>query len=163
MSDTVAELPHSLAATPGTPECNRIDDLESQLAALPQVVMPVDHLFCEGAYIRTIHMPAGTFLTSKIHLTEHPFFILKGSASVWSEDKGLVRLTAPYVGITTPHTRRLLYIHEDCVWATVHRRDEHEDTVEQIESRIILKHDEHYRPLLEQQAEMLRQLTEGKS
>lgn len=100
----------------------RIDELEAvMLANLPQVDCPLTHKFVPGMYIREIFMPAGSLITSLIHKTEHPFFILKGSVHVKITDDEWQVLSAPYSGITYPGTRRILYIEQDCVWVTVHK------------------------------------------
>ena len=87
--------------------------------ALVEGMCPLKHTFADGVYIREIFMPKGTLLTSKIHKTNHPYFIMKGDVSVATEE-GIVRLVAPYSGITKAGTKRLLYMHEDTVWITVH-------------------------------------------
>jgi len=119
-----------------------VDKLEERIAENGGVLnceqFPVVHRFTEGMYIREIHMPAGAVLTSKIHKTEHPFVLLKGSVSVWSANEGSVLYQAPYLGITKPGTRRVLFVHEDTIWATFHVAEE--KTVEEIEERIIEKH-----------------------
>ena len=102
---------------------DNIDQLESLMMDYPKVDCPLVHRFTPGMYIREILMPAGSMVTSMIHKTTHPFFILKGKVSVYSENDGVQVLEAPYVGITTPNTRRVLYIHEDVVWATCHATD----------------------------------------
>jgi hypothetical protein len=43
---------------------------------------------------------------------------------VWTAEAGVVRLRAPYTGITTPGTQRIIYIHEDTIWTTFHVTDE---------------------------------------
>lgn len=80
---------------------------------------PLEHTFVDGAYIRKITMPKGAFLTSKIHKVCHPYFVMKGDVSVLTEI-GVVRIKAPYAGITPTGTKRLLYIHEETEWITVH-------------------------------------------
>ena len=82
----------------------------------------VTHDFADGQYIRTIVMPKGLTGVSEIHNKNHPYFIMKGDVTVFSE-KGAERIKAPYHGITLAGTQRLLYIHEDCTWVTVHRTD----------------------------------------
>jgi|TARA_R110000744_G_scaffold334623_1_gene439886 hypothetical protein len=82
----------------------------------------VTHDFADGQYIRTIVMPKGLTGISEIHAKNHPFFIMTGEVSVFSE-KGIARLKAPYHGITQAGTQRVLYIHEDCTWITVHKTD----------------------------------------
>ena len=100
---------------------DKINELEAILQEGNMVNCPLKHTFADGQYIREIFMPAGTYVTSLIHKTKHPFFILKGKVTVISENDGEQILEAPYSGITTPNTRRALYIHEDCIWATVHK------------------------------------------
>jgi hypothetical protein len=119
----------------------KIDELEVVMANnFPIVNCPLTHRFTDGLYVREIFMPAGTLITSKIHKTQHQYFILKGAVSVWIDEGEEVYLEAPYIGITEPGTRRVLYIWEDCIWATSHPNPDNE-TVEEIEERIIEKHD----------------------
>ena len=80
---------------------------------------PLKHTFVDGAYVREIRMPKGVLLTSKIHKICHPYFVLEGDVSVLTEN-GVQRIKAPYSGITQPGTKRILYIHEDTTWVTVH-------------------------------------------
>jgi len=93
----------------------------------------LEHKFADGTYIRTITMPKNMIIMSAIHLIEHPFFVMKGSATVIS-DEGIQLIEAPYQGITKPGTQRVLYIHEECVWTTVHatNKSKVEDVVEDV-------------------------------
>ena len=98
--------------------------LECDMSRLPGAkigddVAPLEHSFGDGLYRRTIHMPKGMWLTSKIHKMKHFFFITKGACIVWDE-KGSQLIEAPYEGITLPGTKRLLYILQDCTWTTCH-------------------------------------------
>lgn len=117
-----------------------IDELEAVMLDNFDIVdCPVNHYFTEGNYVRETTMPAGALITSKIHKTQHTYFVMKGKAIVWID--GVEHLIeAPYIGITEPDTRRVLYILEECTWATSHPNPENEN-VEQIEERIIEKHD----------------------
>ena len=119
----------------------RLDRLEREMVKFPWVVMPVTHRFTPGLYVREIFMPAGTILTSKIHKTEHPFVISKGSLDVLMEDGVWVHMEAPHTGITKPGTRRVLRIIEDTIWTTFHPTNETD--VEKIEAAIIERHDAH--------------------
>lgn len=114
-----------------------LDDLEANmLASNIQVECPLIHRFTPGLYIREIFMPAGSFIISKIHRTEHPYIVSKGRVTVITESDGEILIEAPHTGITKPGTRRVLYCHEDTVWITVHAIKDGE-TVEDIEHRII--------------------------
>lgn len=100
-----------------------LDQCEAMIAQLPPAVMPLTHRFTPHLYTREILIPKGTVLTSRIHKTEHPFFIMKGDITVYSDNESTVRYIAPYIGVTTPGTRRLLYANEDTVWVTCHVTD----------------------------------------
>ncbi len=120
-----------------------IDELESvMLNNFPIIDCPVTNRFTDGMYVREIFMPAGAFITSKIHKTQHQYFILKGKAIVWIDGIEQI-LEAPYIGVTEPETRRVLYILEDTIWATSHPNPDNE-TLEQLEERIIQKNDNPY-------------------
>lgn len=126
----------------GALEGKRIDSLEERMlnSGLPVVELPVRHDFTPGLYRRTIFMPAGTLLTSKIHKTKHPYVVTQGVVSVYIPGVGVERIEAPHHGITMPDTRRVLYIHEDCVWATYHPLvdgEACEEDLPKIEARII--------------------------
>ena len=81
---------------------------------------PVEHVFTPGLYSRIITMPAGSWLTTRIHKTEHPFVVARGRCTVYVDGKETVVLEAPHMGITMPGTRRLIEIHEETVWITFH-------------------------------------------
>jgi hypothetical protein len=119
---------------------NFICNLEAKMRELPNVMLgdcyPLEHTFGEGIYVRQITMPAGHLIVSKIHKYAHPYFILRGECSVLTEN-GVVRLKAPYHGITKAGTKRALYIYEETVWVTVHAT--HKTNLEEIEEEIIAK------------------------
>jgi hypothetical protein len=108
----------------GTPAWELINRLEQAMAQLPQQLCPLTHTFTPGLYTRTILMPAGTKLTSRIHLYEHPFVISQGVVRVRDGEGEWVTLQAPHVGVTKPGTRRVLDVIEDTVWSTFHVTDE---------------------------------------
>ena len=101
-------------------EENNNQDLNSQITG--QTEGAVTHNFADGQYIRKIVMPKGLLVTTKIHAKNHPFFIMKGEASIYSNN-GVERIKAPFHGITEAGTKRVLYIHEECTFITVHRTD----------------------------------------
>lgn len=102
------------------------DDLECAMIELSEefpVECPVEHNFADHMYIRTIHIPAGTLLTSMTHLTKHPFVITKGVVDVIEINGKVSRLIAPHMGMTMPGTRRILNTITDVVWTTFHATD----------------------------------------
>ncbi len=83
---------------------------------------PLVHRFCDGLYSREITMPAGGVIISRMHKKDNIAIISKGRVTVWSEE-GRQDIVAPFTMITRPGAKRVLYIHEECVWTTVHATD----------------------------------------
>jgi hypothetical protein len=99
-------------------------------------VCPLTHIFLDGMYMREIFMPKGTMIISKIHKKTHPYFVLIGKVSVLTE-KEVVTIQAPFSGVTKAGTKRILYIHEDTTWITIHATNETDLDI--IENEIIAK------------------------
>ena len=97
-----------------------INRLEEEISHAPQVECPVRHIFAHGLYAREMSMSAGTVLTGAVHKTEHINMLLKGRITVLT-DQGIKELTAPYTFISRPGIKRVGYVHEDCVWMTLHK------------------------------------------
>lgn len=120
-------------------DCKKLEKIMANNGALighecDEKLLPLQHNFVDGLYIREIFMPKGTLLTSKIHKTNHPYFVMKGEVSVITEN-GVERIKAPHIGFTKKGTKRVLYIHEDCNWITIHKTDT--TNLEEIEKEII--------------------------
>lgn len=98
-----------------------LDALQFNWSSLPQVDTELYHVFTKGIYTRTIKMFAGSYIISKVHNTQHQFIVSQGAVEVINIlDNTMVLMEAGYLGITEPGTRRLLYVHEDCQWTTIH-------------------------------------------
>jgi quercetin dioxygenase-like cupin family protein len=80
------------------------------------------HRLSPGIYCREFCMPAGAVIAGHRHAREHIVFVLAGSATVYEEDKTYT-VTAPATFISPAGTKRLLVIHSDSTWTTVHRTD----------------------------------------
>jgi len=122
-----------------------IDDIEKVACRRPQVDCPLEHVFTPGlrlgewVYTRTITMRRGLLITSKIHRTEHQFFVTKGRCLVWSPNGEVQIIEAGHRGITEAGTRRLLLIEEDTVWTTIHPTNTQDLSL--IEEQVIVPHD----------------------
>jgi hypothetical protein len=116
-----------------------IDQLEvAMLAALPLVDQPLEHLFLPGLYVRKVTNPAGSLVTTKIHKTRHPFFVMSGTARIWTAaGEPVQEVTGPYVGVTEPGTRRVINALTDVVWITVHPNPDDGQDLAAIEERLI--------------------------
>lgn len=103
----------------------RIMQLEEQILSLPGMVYgdqpscPLKHSFGDGIYVREIFNPKGALIVTKIHKYAHPFFLLKGEMTIITES-GQVRIKAPHYGITPAGTKRVIFVHEDVTFVTVH-------------------------------------------
>lgn len=115
-------------------EATPLDRIEAALAQHEAAEMPVTHRFLPGMYVREIHIPAGTVLTSMRHNTRHPFCIMLGRIAVISDTERII-YEAPHIGITEPGTKRLLYAETDTVWITFHATDK--TTVEDVAADIL--------------------------
>lgn len=116
----------------------KLDAIDEELEAHPEAFfeLPTEHLFPPGQYVRTVLMNAGRFITTRIHLVEHPFIVSAGSALVWTAEHGVIEISAPYIGLTPPGVRRLLYILDDCVWTTIHPNPDNETDPKKIVARV---------------------------
>jgi hypothetical protein len=114
-----------------------LNKADVEILKLPPRECPLIHRFTPGLYIREIFMPKDTILTSLLHLTTHPFFVLQGDVSVYYHGVPAQRYKAPYTGITEAGTRRMLYTHEDTIWTTCHVTDltDPDEIIESITSR----------------------------
>ena len=118
---------------------SKLEDLinnEDDNSDLVSVEHPLKETFLDRQYIREIFNPAGQIIVTKIHKVEHPFFLLQGEMSIITE-KGEEHISAPYYGVTTVGTKRIIYTHTDCTFVTIHPT-ELKDT-DKIEEEVIAK------------------------
>ena len=119
---------------------NAVVDFEDKLGkvegAMLEDCFPLEHQFVDGAYVRTIKIPADIVMTSKIHKVTHPYFIMRGEVDVMTE-YGMQRIKAPYQGITKAGTKRILRTYTETIWVTVHVTDETD--LDKIEEQVIAK------------------------
>ena len=121
-------------------EDEKIDELEAELLNMELVDCPLIHGFTDKIYTREILMKAGTLITSKIHKTNHPYFVLQGKVSVKIDNGDWQLIEAPFRGVTKVGTRRVLYIWENTVWVTCHYNEDNCEDIETIENRILEPH-----------------------
>lgn len=144
MSSELADIGVQVPEVPGP-----IDEIEARIVEAGGAVRPVGgdyaeaptvHRFTPGLYSRTIYMPAGQIITSKIHKTEHQFIVSAGRCVVYTEGvDDWVTITAPFVGTTKPGTRRLLAIIADTIWTTFHPTDTTD--LEELERELLVEYE----------------------
>lgn len=96
---------------------------------------PVTHRFTKGCYLREIFMPKGTLIIGKIHATEHFNILLTGKVTVLTAE-GVENIEAPYTFTSLAGVQKVVAIHEDCLWQTVHVTDS--TNLEEIEKEVIV-------------------------
>ena len=117
-----------------TPTREQIGRLQAEMSKMPQATLDTHHYFANGMYAREVHRPAGTLIVGKVHKHEHLFIITKGQIVVWTEG-GMVRMTAHYVHVSKPGTKRVTLAEVDSSAMTVHRTDKTD--LDEIEAEII--------------------------
>lgn len=123
----------------GAPSIPQLVELEAMLRQMPPADMPVTNHFSHGVYGRELFIPAGTVLTGKIHKFSCMNVLLSGEIAVLTND-GVKRVTAGFVEVSPPGTKRVGYAITDTRWLTIHGT--HEKDVAQIEQEFIAQ-DEH--------------------
>lgn len=111
-----------------------LDQIES--GELKEQKCPVTHRFTNGLYLREILMPKGTRIIGKIHATEHFNVILTGKVTVITAE-GSEYLEAPYTFISKAGVQKVVVVHEDCKWQTLHVTDKTD--LDEIEKEVIVE------------------------
>lgn len=101
-----------------------------------EVDCPVTHRFTDGCYLREIFMPKGTTIVGKIHATEHFNIILEGEVTVATVE-GVKRYQGPSTFVSKAGVQKVVYMHSDCRWQTVHVTDETD--LDKIEQQVIVE------------------------
>jgi hypothetical protein len=113
----------------------KIAFLVRELAKVEQVECPLKHYFAPGVYLREIFMPAGSIIIGKIHKTEHFNLIERGRCTLYHEDGRQELLEAPHTFVSKAGVQKVLHIHEDMVWRTIHVTEETD--LERLEAQLI--------------------------
>ena len=95
-----------------------------------------ENLFTQGIYVRKLVLKAGTIVVAKRHAQEHVCIISQGRATVTTE-LGTQEIYAPMHFISQAGAKRVVHVHEDMVWTTIHRTDKTD--LAEIEAEIIIK------------------------
>lgn len=113
-----------------------IGELAKQILDMEQQECPVTHRFSDGCYLREIFMPKDTLIVGKIHATEHFNVILTGEVTVVTAE-WVKRFKAPHTFISGAGVQKVVYIHEDCQWQTLHVTDKTD--LKEIEEEVIVE------------------------
>lgn len=97
---------------------DRIDELEDEIAKLPQVKLEVDEWFADGLYARAMFIPAGVALTGAKHKRGMVSILIKGELTLVGDGEN-TNVKAPKVMVSEPGTRRAGFAHSDSIIVTV--------------------------------------------
>ena len=92
-------------------------NLEEEIKAMPQIDLPVRHLFSGEIYARELFIPGGTVLTGRMYLIDHIDMMVYGDMTV-SGDDGTKRVTGYNVFPSIAGKKRAGYAHSDTLWIT---------------------------------------------
>ena len=107
-------------------------------------LMPLTHKFCDGFYIREIFIPKDMILTGRIHISEHPNFLLEGEVDVFTESGGVEHLVAPMSIVSAAGTKRVVRSYSDTRWCTVHLNPTNTRDIKKLDRMIIAESYEAY-------------------
>lgn len=95
------------------------------------------HMWCKGLYSRQFFQPAGQVLVSLTHKNQNFFFMLQGHCFIGTPE-GTAEVEAPYMTVTQPGTKRIIYAVTDCVYVTVHANPDNETDLIKLEDLLII-------------------------
>ena len=98
----------------------QIEALQAEMQRHPQAQLDTRHYWADGMYCRELFRPAGTTIVGKVHKKEHFLIIAQGTIRVWTEH-GMKTVTAPFIWVSQPGTKRATYALTDATVITVHR------------------------------------------
>ena len=106
-------------------------------------VIPIEHQFTDGVYVRKMTMYKGTAVIGAIHKHLHVCFLTEGSVTV-TTGQDTIDYIAPCTIVATPGVKRVLYANEDSVWYNIHQNPTNTQNVGDIERYIVAASYEEY-------------------
>lgn len=147
---TLFDAPANLVRTSSQEVAIPTDPYEKirMLEALAYLAIPEDELtkidevtshdFCDGVYRRGFFLAQGDFVISKMHAHENWFLLFSGDVSIYAGDGTTTRVKAPFMMVTVPGTKRLVYAHEDSMIYNFHSNPENETDPVKLEAKFII-------------------------
>lgn len=96
------------------------------------------HHFCNGVYCREFFLPAGGVAVGKMHAKESFFLIVKGVARISTADGTVHTITAPFMAVTQPNSKRVVFAIEDTIFLTFHPNPDDEHDLVRLEQTYII-------------------------
>ena len=112
---------------------NSIDELAVHILAkvasgeLNSAETPLTHYHTKELYGRRIIVPAGCLFTTRVHKTDHISVAFRGRITMLNAEGESQEVIAPDMFITPAGTHRVVYVHEEVEFATIHYCEEQDD------------------------------------
>ena len=87
----------------------------------------VSHYHTKDLYGRRVVVPTGTFFTTAVHKVDHISTALRGRITILNADGTSQEVVAPDVFVTLAGTHRVVYVHEEVEFLTVHHCEEQDN------------------------------------
>jgi hypothetical protein len=97
---------------------NLLEDLQRELAQMPQAEFPITHYFAPGLYVRAVLIREGNAMVGKPLAVDH-LCIIAGDISLMT-NHGMQRLTGFHVLPSKAGIKRAGFAHSDTFFATIH-------------------------------------------
>lgn len=137
VAQTMSEVAHRYSPTEIRAAIHALEDrIKTEGLDLGADSCPVQHFFAPGSYAREITMPEGMVVIGKIHRHAHINVISRGKVRVLTYE-GCQEYEAPCTFVSSPGTKRMVFILDDTVWTTVHVTDKTD--LAEIEREVILQ------------------------
>ena len=127
LENQMKELANGVTTVAGTEDDPIVTDSE---------LVPIEHFFMDGVYVRKMTMKAGVAVVGAIHKHLHMCFLLTGKITVINEEETIDHI-APCFIVSTPGTKRVLYAHEDSIWFNTHKNPNNIEDVKELEREIV--------------------------
>ncbi len=98
-------------------------------------VFKITHDFSDQLYMRKMIMPAGSFVVSAIHHTDHFWFLLVGRILVTTDGEEIEHI-APCYEKSIKGAKRLIKCLEDCLFINVHKNPTNTKNMKKIEKKL---------------------------
>ena len=111
--------------------------LQRDIFSLPDLDMPLQHVFAPGIYLRTIFIPAGGVIIGKIHKHRHGNVLSQGKVAIFTEHGGVEHWEGPVTMVSEAGTKRAVYAKTDTYWTTIHLNPTDTQDLAELEKNII--------------------------
>lgn len=109
----------------------KVDLLEGEMLALPQVDCPVRNYFAPGVYAREITIPAGVCLVGVEHKTDN-LVVLSAGRLLLSTEAGPVEIEAPHTLMCKAGSKNAAVAIETAVWTNFFPNPDNETNVDKL-------------------------------